>query len=136
MSPFIAFPVAIVVLIVAMYFLGVFCHIWPGPRALFERESYVYDESEEAVEVNDEEAVEVNRPVTGMAFTLMMPIEQRDYVSELEWRRINLRAKCPHLYSDDWYDQSRRSFSRWLADQAEIAAHDFREQMELMGIAT
>ncbi len=55
----------------------------------------------------------------------------RNAVAELDERRMLLYASCPHLYRDDWYEQSLEDFAAW----AEQMDNDRFEFLAQMGIA-
>jgi hypothetical protein len=200
MSPFIVLPVAIVVLIVGMYFLGRWCNIWPpvkdwllkyDPAEFYDDEldsvitEYRAEIGERAVEIiagrtrarnhsragepegmydywrrtNLETAVEINRPevcVPGVTYCgpgcecfggrtekaveinhfrlrpgLPVEIGARTIGPEtFEIADMTLRLTKPHLYSDNWYQDWRRDFSQWAADEWEKIGHH-RQEMGL-----
>ena len=88
-----------------------------------------FDPDEDWDEEDDEEDDDEESYALGK-FVIMLPVEQRDYIAELEDRRALLRAKSPHLYADDWFDTCYREYSiHAVRHEQELAA--FRKEMGL-----
>jgi hypothetical protein len=145
MSPFIVLPVAIIVLIVGFYYLGIWCGVWPPVSALFEREVDYFTDPEEAAGMYDElavgitgqevatmntygvspirkEAVEVNRPATPAPFG----------PETFEMADMALRITRPHLFADTWLGDCRKEFSHWAAEQWRLI--DLHQQEMKIGV--
>lgn len=99
MSPIILATVAIAIIVILIYFGGIYSGMWRGPLALFEREYGDSGEFQEAVEIDDD-------PVTG---TIYGP-------ETLEESLMRIRATTPHLLRDDWYANTRADFLEWVHD--------------------
>jgi hypothetical protein len=140
MSPFIVLPVAIIVLIVGMYFLGIWCNVIPPVSAyrglaLFKREIDYFADPEEAAEINDVpttgmqmwECEQTEKSLTGEipkvavgSFALAIPVEigHREIgPMTFELADMTLRLTKPHLFSAEWYANSRQEFSLWAAEE-------------------
>ena len=140
MSPFIVATIAIAIIVLALYALGVWCGVWPGPSELFGKEpptSYpddeYYDEYEQRCEgllPEPEKAAEIT--VSADPFYGPPTFAEAD---------LMLRLRAPRLFDNtsfvpecrtNWYEETRREFSqtvvRWAVERAR-----FREAM---GLAT
>lgn len=141
MSPFIVLPVAIIALIVTMYYLGIWCNIWP-PLALFKREYELdYVESQKAVEINPNPRERFLATVPGTLVTFHSDgtveftepkeaVEVIDYIDRREWMRAEFRARNPHLFDDDWFETSYREYSIHAVRHVE-ERNAFRREMGL-----
>ena len=74
-----------------------------------------YDDNDDYDDEEEEKVVKILHPA--------------DYnTGDISYPDMMLRLTRPHLYSDQWYDEVRRDFSRWAVTQyREIAA--FRSEV-------
>jgi hypothetical protein len=122
-----ALVLTIIVLVVG-HFTGVWVMTDHDEPATYDDDEEEYDDDDD--EEEEEEYDDDEEEYRWGKFVIMMPVEQRDYIAELEDRRRLLRAKSPHLYADDWFDTCYREYSiHAVRHEQELAA--FRKEMGL-----
>jgi hypothetical protein len=144
---------AFIVIVLAIYGLGIREGIWPGPRelALFKRESALSGDLEKAVEdltcpdIHGYECADDDCPCechddedeesdefpddSGKAVEVdeIDAMAHFDWIGYREWKRAEMRAKHPRLYSGDWYAKTRAEFSAWSVEVYTYMAETRRE---------